>query len=66
MSLYGDAPADGPPGRPMITEMPILIQGNASQVQLPPQKKLDDFWRRFNAPVRGKGKSTTQTYIGYD
>ncbi len=55
MSVYGDGPE---PGRLMVTEMPIMIQAAAAQAYhlQSPQRKVDEFWRKFTTKAPGKGK----------
>jgi hypothetical protein len=51
MSVYGD----GPEGRVMVAEMPVILQSGPEQPQLPPQRKVDEFWRKFSTKTPSKG-----------
>lgn len=52
MSVYGDDPE---PGRVMMAELPVVLQSGPGQPRLAPQKKVDEFWRKFSTKTPSKG-----------
>jgi hypothetical protein len=56
MSVYGDGP--GGDGRAMEAGVPMLMQGSLRLTGQPPQKKVDEFWKKFTTKAPGKGKKS--------
>lgn len=53
MSVFNEGPAEG---RIMRTAMPVFIRRDSEPAQLPPQRKVDEFWSKFTTKTPGKGK----------
>lgn len=49
---------DGRAGRRVMAEMPVYLPPGASRVdkQKAPQKKIDEFWKKFTTKDPGKGR----------
>lgn len=58
MSSDSDSSIDGPMGRRVMAEMPVILPpGDHRGRPRQPQKKVDDFWRKFTTKTPGKGNS---------
>ncbi|KAK3900412.1 putative calpain-1 catalytic subunit [Staphylotrichum tortipilum] len=53
MSVFGDPR----PGRVVVAELPIVVPPDNKPAQHPPQRKVDQFWRKFT--TKSPGKATT-------
>lgn len=51
---------DGRTGRRVMAEMPVYLPPGASRAdrQKAPQKKIDEFWKKFTTKDPGKGKTS--------
>ncbi|KAK0638782.1 hypothetical protein B0T16DRAFT_431877 [Cercophora newfieldiana] len=47
----------GPPGRRLVAEMPVFLSQAHRDRQKAPQKKIDEFWKKFT--TKAPGKATT-------
>ena len=59
MSVTTSIAGDGAGGRTVMAEVPVTLMPGASGVkekQKAPQKRVDDFWRKFTTKAPGKGK----------
>jgi hypothetical protein len=57
MSSDSDSSSDGPMGRRVMAEMPVILPHGTDHRGRPrqPQKKVDDFWKKFTTKTPGKG-----------
>ena len=59
MSVTTSIAGDGAGGRTVMAEMPVTLAPGVSGVkekQKAPQKRVDEFWKKFTTKARGKGK----------
>jgi hypothetical protein len=42
----------------MEAGVPMLMQGNLRLTAQPPQRKVDEFWKKFTTRAPGKGKKS--------
>lgn len=60
MSSDSDSSTDGPMGRRVMAEMPVILPpGDHRGRPRQPQKKVDDFWRKFTTKTPGKGSPSS-------
>src|SRR4051812_39961350 len=60
MSSSSSSSAAGPKGRKLVAEMPVFLSQAIRDKQKAPQRKIDEFWKKFTTQAPGKGKWPSQ------